>query len=281
MRTLLLGALFIFVFAGLVKRESFVETEPPSGSDAPSMEATAFAARIAAGEHRSFESGNGKEREPARSAIASGRASSADPAAAREAKTIQGAAARDPASPPASVTPVWRDDAKAIAAAIEAPEFLDNATPVARLYFAYFGRSPDVEGFDYYVAQREGGRLLDAISDEFAGSREIELRYGALDNAAYVERVFRNVFGESGDAQQRENWVAQLDSGAMTRGQMMVAFSESPAFRSASANEVFVSIAYTEIFGRRADAEELSRWVAFLDAGNSSQAVIQGLLASR
>jgi hypothetical protein len=107
------------------------------------------------------------------------------------------------------------------------------------------------------------------------------MRYGELGNAAFVDRVFRSVFDDAGDAQQRAHWIAHLDSGAMTRGQVMLAFSESPAFRAAIANEVFVSIAYTEIFGRSADPTELSRWVAFLDAGNSGEAVIQGLLASR
>jgi hypothetical protein len=152
---------------------------------------------------------------------------------------------------------------------------------VARLYFAYFERGPDVDGLDYYVAQREGGRELDAIANEFAGSREIGMRYGELDDAAFVDRVFRNVFDGAGDAQQRASWIAQLESGAMTRGQMMLAFSESAAFRTAVANEVFVSVAYAEILGRAADPAELSHWVGFLDAGHSGEAVIQGLLATR
>jgi hypothetical protein len=179
------------------------------------------------------------------------------------------------------VIPAWRDDADAIASVLESRTYQDTASPVARLYFAYFGRGPDVEGFDYYIAQREGGRLLDAISDEFAGSRETELRYGSLDNAAFVDRVFRNIFGGAGDAEQRASWIAQLDSGALTRGQMMLAFTESAAFRAAVANEVFVSMAYAEILGRSADPSELSHWVGSLDAGNSREAVIRGLLASR
>jgi hypothetical protein len=189
--------------------------------------------------------------------------------------------AANSAETPAAVVPVWRDDPEAIASVIESPEFLDTASPVARLYLAYFGRGPDAEGLNYYVAQREGGRDLDAISAEFAGSREIELRFGDLDNGAFVERMFRNVFGDAGSAEQRAGWVAQLDSGAMTRGQVMLAFSESDAFRTASANEVFVSIAYTEIFGREPLPTELARWVAVLDAGSSGEAVIRSLLASR
>jgi hypothetical protein len=112
---------------------------------------------------------------------------------------------------------------------------------VARLYFAYFDRTPDIEGFDYCITQRERGRHLDPIADEWASSREIEMRYGSLD----------------------------------------IAFSESPAFRAASANEVFVSIAYAEILGRSAAPAQLTPRVGFLDAGNSGEAVIRALLAAR
>lgn len=173
------------------------------------------------------------------------------------------------------------DGAEAIASVIESPPFQDTVSPLVRLYLAYFERVPDYEGLDYYIGQRERGRLLDDIADEFAGSREIGIRYGSLDNAAFVDRVYRNVFEGAEDAQQRASWLAQLESGAVTRGQMMLAYSESAAFRTATANEVFVSMAYAEILGRAVPPGELSHWVGFLDAGNSTDAVIQGLLATR
>ena len=187
----------------------------------------------------------------------------------------------DPSPPPAPVVPAWRNDAAAIASIIESRTYQDTVSPVARLYFAYFERGPDLEGLDHYVAQHEGGRPLEAIADEFAGSQEIELRYGALDDAAFVDRVLRNVFDGAGNEQLRQLWIERLQSGAMSRGQMMLAFSEGAAFRAATANEVLVSLAYAEIFGRHAEPTELSRWVAFLDAGNSADAFVRGLLAAR
>jgi hypothetical protein len=186
-----------------------------------------------------------------------------------------------PAPAAGKSTPDADDDAEALAAAIESPPFQDTVSPLVRLYLAYFERVPDYEGLDYYIDQRERGRLLDDIADEFAGSREIGTRYGSLDNAAFVDRVYRNVFEGAGDADQRASWVAQLESGAVTRGQMMLAFSESAAFRTATANEVFVAMAYAEVLGRMVPAAELAHWVAFLDAGHTSEAVIQILLAGR
>ena len=168
-----------------------------------------------------------------------------------------------------------------IAANIAAQEFQEVASPVARLYLAFFARTPDHEGFDYYIGERERGESLEVIADEFAGSEEFNLRYGSLDNAAFVERVLQNIFAFPGDAAQVAYWVGEIESGRMTRGQVMLVFSESPGYRAMTANEVFVAMAYAETLGRAPDAADLSRWVRFLDAGNPRRAMIDVLLADR
>ena len=170
---------------------------------------------------------------------------------------------------------------EAIAANIAAEEFQETASPVARLYLAFFDRAPDHEGFDYYIGERERGESVEAIADEFAGSAEFSARYGALDNAAFVERVLQNIFGFPGDADQVAYWVDQIESGRLTRGQVMVAFSESPGYRAMTANEVFVAMAYAETLGRAPAPADLTRWVRFLDAGNPRRALIEVLLADR
>ena len=169
--------------------------------------------------------------------------------------------------------------AQAIASYIDSNEFKDLAAPLARLYCAYFDRFPDHEGLDYYIGQRERGRPLASIADEFAGSREFGMRYGSIDNAAFVDRVYQNVFGVPPDATQRGYWLGRLDSG-VTRGQVMLEFSEGADFRTLTAHEVFVATAYTETLGRTPEPAGFARWVRFLDEGNPREAVIDGLLAS-
>lgn len=283
MRNVLLCAFVLLAFGVLLERK-------PAG-DAPAFSAPAgratshvsYAPRVPVTESPTTKSSAAAD---SQQAVATG-SKAADASAARRitppsrSPKAPRRPADDSARKPAPVVPAWRDDAVAIAAVIESSAYQDIVSPIARLYFGYFERSPDVEGLDYYVAQREGGRDLDAIANEFAGSREIGMRYGTLDDAAFVDRVFRNVFDGAGDEQQRAYWIGQLESGAMTRGQMMLAFSESPAFRAAIANEVFVSLAYAEILGRYPEPAELSRWVRLLDAGHSGTIVIQGLVATR
>ena len=170
-------------------------------------------------------------------------------------------------------------DEEAIASILSADDPADTIGPLVRLYFAYFNRFPDWEGLQYYIAERARSTPMDSIAEEFAGSREFGIRYGHLDNAAFLDRVFENVLAGP-DSAQRTFWLAQLDSGAMTRGQVMLAFSESIDFRTVRSNAVFIAIAYAEALGRAPEPAEFRRWVRFLDSGNPRSAVIDGLLAT-
>jgi hypothetical protein len=171
--------------------------------------------------------------------------------------------------------------AEAVAAALTSRDFQETVTPLARLYLATFGRYPDYEGLNYYTGQREEARPLHEIAGEFVGSREFEQRYGTLDNAQFVELMFTNVLGHPSQAEVRNYWVEEINAGRMTRGQVLVDLAESGAFRERSANQVFVSTAYTEILRRTPDPAGYDYWVGQLRAGQAPRSVINGLLGSR
>jgi hypothetical protein len=171
--------------------------------------------------------------------------------------------------------------AEALASVIRSPEYQDTVPPLARLYFATFGRYPDYEGLNHYTGVREGGMTLAEIAEEFAHGREFAIRYGSLGNYEFVELLFVNVLGNPHQADVRAYWVSQLDSGEMTRGQVIVDLSESGAFRERSANRVFVSTAYTELFQRTPEPNSYAHWVGMLDQGHPRRTVIDGLLGGR
>ena len=102
---------------------------------------------------------------------------------------------------------------------------------VRRLYQAFFLRDSDQAGLDYWVGQRNQGVSLEAIADHFASSDEFRARYGSLRNKDFVDMVYRNVLGRSPDQAGYDYWVGQL-RGGMTRGEMMVGFSQSAEFIS-------------------------------------------------
>jgi len=98
---------------------------------------------------------------------------------------------------------------------------------VRRLYLGYFKRLPDAAGLSHWVNELNRGRSLESISDHFAGSDEFQATYGSLSNADFVELLYFNILSRQPDARGEQEWVGRLNSGARSRGSVMVGFSES------------------------------------------------------
>lgn len=182
----------------------------------------------------------------------------------------------------------WREEldfrrstrAQMALAFLQSGEFRGAIAPVARLYFAYFLRVPDYEGISHWIGSYRAGNSLQSISQAFAASAEFTARYGALDNSQFVDRVYQNVLGRPADATGLAHWKGQLDSGALTRGQVMLAFSESAEYRALIDADVLVTMSYMGMLRRAPDASGFSFWVGYVDQGNSPLALIEGFLAS-
>jgi uncharacterized protein YkwD len=108
---------------------------------------------------------------------------------------------------------------------------------VYRLYRAYFLREPDAAGFAYWLGRYRSGQSLTSIADEFSRSHEFRSTYGSVSDRAFVDLVYRNVLGRTPDLAGFQHWLGQLTLG-MTRGQVMVSFSDSAEFRARTADGV-------------------------------------------
>lgn len=107
-----------------------------------------------------------------------------------------------------------------------APEWGLHRQPVARLYQAFFHREPDLGGLDFWVHRHATGTKLSKIAASFAGSSEFATAYGTVDDASFVTLVYGNVLQRKPDPAGLAHWTAKLEGG-MSRGDLMVAFSES------------------------------------------------------
>ncbi|MEM9131308.1 MAG: DUF4214 domain-containing protein [Actinomycetota bacterium] len=124
--------------------------------------------------------------------------------------------------------------AEAESCAISAPagDFSDRVDASAghariwRLYQAFFLRQPDDGGFDYWVSVRNSGASLSDLAFQFAYGPEFTERYGSLSNAEFVDLVYDNVLCRAPDAEGRAYWAGLLDSGSITRWDLMVNFVE-------------------------------------------------------
>jgi hypothetical protein len=99
---------------------------------------------------------------------------------------------------------------------------------VWRLYQAFFLRQPDVSGFRYWVSVRSQGASLSAIAYQMAQGPEFQNRYGSLSHIEFVDLVYTNVLCRSalGDPEGRAYWTGLLESGSLTRWDMMINFVE-------------------------------------------------------
>ena len=164
---------------------------------------------------------------------------------------------------------------------LHSEEFEGRIAPIVRLYFAYFLRIPDYEGLQFWINQYTNGTPLASISEAFAASLEFQLRYGSLSDGDFVTLVYRNVLSRDPDPEGYAYWLGQLSSGAQTRGQVMLGFSESVEYRGLSAHEVLVTMMYVGMLRRSPEQGGFDFWVWYLDSGNSELALIDGFLNSQ
>jgi uncharacterized protein YkwD len=167
-----------------------------------------------------------------------------------------------------------------IASFMNSPEFGVIVAPVVRLYQAYFLRIPDYAGLNYWLGQVRIGLPLAQVSEHFAQSAEFIGNYGQLSDADFVVRVYENVLGRPPDKPGQTYWSAQMANGTLTRGGVMINFSESAEYKSRTQSQVNVTMVYVGMLRRSPDKGGYDYWVGQLNAGVSLTALIDGLFHS-
>ena len=179
-----------------------------------------------------------------------------------------------------------------LVAPVAVPLSIAAAAPVAvtgpddrsvdRLYLAYFERVQDAAGAAFWESQLADGLTLPTISEQFARSPEFVAAYGALDDGEFVDLVYTNVLDRAPDAGGFDHWTSQLGVGLLTRGDVMLAFSDSQEFKESSGviglpphgpDGRSVERLYLAYFGRSPDNGGLAFWNAEVDRGMSLAAV--------
>ena len=104
----------------------------------------------------------------------------------------------------------------------------ENAGLTYRMYRAAFERAPDALGLANFINALDLGVAGNTIATEFVNSTEFQQRYGVnLSNSDFVERLYENALNRHSDPVGKANWVAALDMGVQSRGDLLIGFSES------------------------------------------------------
>ena len=98
-----------------------------------------------------------------------------------------------------------------------------------RLYKASFKRLPDPDGLRYWIGNFSSGKDDErAVASSFLASAEFKQRYGEnVSDSTYVNTLYKNVLGRDADTGGLNYWLGQLNSGAETRYEVLLGFSES------------------------------------------------------
>lgn len=137
-------------------------------------------------------------------------------------------AAAEPAAEPVTIA-----EAESIDALRSATDLTAEDAHVLRLYQAFYGRQPDIEGARFWIDQRRSGASIDTIASAFAESEEFAATYGDLDDAAFVESAYRTALGRDIDTSGFAYWVVELDRG-VSRESVLVFFTSSDEFVATS-----------------------------------------------
>ncbi|MFZ6781061.1 DUF4214 domain-containing protein, partial [Undibacterium sp. Ji83W] len=108
------------------------------------------------------------------------------------------------------------------------------------------------DGLAYWMQAQKDGMNLSKISASFVSSAEFQKTYGALDNTAFVDRVYQNVLHRSSDAAGKAYWLGQLGNG-LSRGDMLAGFTESTEFKANSQSKVSLTLDYIGLLGHAPD----------------------------
>jgi hypothetical protein len=98
---------------------------------------------------------------------------------------------------------------------------------VLRAYETALDRLPDAGGLANWTAARNGGLAEAEMVDAFLRSPEFQGRFGGLSSADFVARMYLTALDRPADAAGHADWTSKLDSGAMTRRDVVMGFAHS------------------------------------------------------
>lgn len=164
-----------------------------------------------------------------------------------------------------------RDPVDLIVEFVESAEANSNIKAVVRLYRAYYLRNPDFRGLSHWIRMRQQGIALDAISTQFARAPEFAIRYGVLDDEAFVDFVYERVMDRKADAKGRAYWLNRLATD-IHRGNFMTYFSESAEYVHLTRFNTAAITLYTGMFQRSIKQGVASSLTLTLETGRSTVA---------
>ena len=159
-------------------------------------------------------------------------------------------------------------------------EGANTVQQVSRLYLSVLGRAPDRGGLAFWTNRRKAGVPLATLATQVMATREFTSRYGAPDEVAFVDLLYRNVLGRDGDPTGRAYWIGALTGRRLTRTQVVMLFSESPENKARTAALVEVTVLHLGLVYAQPTATEKADWATARAGGARLEDLALDLLVS-
>jgi uncharacterized protein (TIGR03118 family) len=167
-------------------------------------------------------------------------------------------------------------------------EFQSRGYFATRFYRAAFGRNPLFGEFMGDLSRLGGTTASETAAlnalfpAEFAQRPEFRATLDSLTNTQYVDRLISNT-GVTFPASTRDQWIADLNSSAKTRAQVLREVVESPQFVNdqSTFNRAFVLAEYFGYLRRDPEPGGFQNWLNFLNANPSDfRTMVNGFVNS-
>ena len=106
-------------------------------------------------------------------------------------------------------------------------DYYNGEAGAYRMYQAAFARTPDIEGYSYWVGKLRDGFTMRDLAYGFINSDEFSVAYGIDPTPTdFVNSLYQNVLGRAGEEVGVEFWVTSLQAGA-SKLDVLAAFANS------------------------------------------------------
>ncbi len=136
-----------------------------------------------------------------------------------------------------------------------------RAASIDRLYRAFFLRLPDAGGLRYWIELKANGNDLADLADVFAASPEYQIRYPDMSFGDFLDQLYREVLNREPDVGGRDYWLEMLRLGRVTRGSIVVQFTESEELMGITGVRSEAISLFNLFDGRIPSEAEVSAWV--------------------
>jgi probable HAF family extracellular repeat protein len=165
-----------------------------------------------------------------------------------------------------------------------APYFATNdAAEVARLYYGLLDRAPDAGGLAGFTAALDNGASPQMVAQSILGSAEYETTSIGQSNASFVQYLYSTALGRASDAAGLQGWETALNTGALSRANVVNGFLSSSEFQSdyaGQSNATYINEVYEVALQRPAESGGLAGWETAVSNGMSRTTFDQMVVGS-